>query len=316
MHKNIPKFDEKNTYYIYLDSSKSTKSTELYGPGPAMEYLILQRRYLIPIVKKFGGNVENICWDSFLAAFTDPISAIYAAHEIKDTYETNENFKQNYKSSKISLSGLAISQDKEICEEIGENQCENGEIVIHGSALIDLIKKNIHYYGFQIRNWENRQKVFDKEEFVLIERSKYSDVKEINNKIMLFISPKHLNKNELCAKTIINNKGFHLEVDDGLWFFDDKNHALQAAESIFKENDGKCKISINNTGKIMVHEGLKIISCYGINANCKLAEDVENERNSIRVFKSVYNDSPGDKYSLKSAEISGLKISFWDSEII
>ena len=308
--------NEENIYYIYLDSSKSTKSTELYGPGPAMEYIILIRRYLMPIVKKFGGNVEDVCWDSFLACFTDPINAIYAAEEIKDTYETNEDFQKNYKLSKISLSGLAISQDKEICEEVGENHCENGEIVIHGSALIDLISNNIHYYGFQLKSWENRQKVFDKEKFVLIERSKYSDVKELNNKIMLFISPKQLNKNELCAEIIINNNGYHLEVDDGLWFFDNKLQALQAAELIFRENIGNCRISINNTEKIMVQEGLKIVSCYGINANCKLAVDVENERNSIRVFKSVYNDSPGDKYSLKSAEISGLKISFWDSDKI
>ena len=33
----------------------------------------------------------------------------------------------------------------------------------------------------------------------------------------------------------MNNNGYHLELDDGLWLFYDKLQALQATELIFKE---------------------------------------------------------------------------------
>ena len=311
--KCLTPVENEKAIYIYLDSSKSTKSTQLFGPRPALEHLMLQRRHLMPIVKKFGGKVELIIWDSFLAAFPDPINAIYAAIEIKESYE-NEDFKKNFESSKISLSGLCISTDKLICEEIGENHVEDGQIVIHGSSLINLISKTLHFYGVEMKEWKCQHQDLHKDKFMSVERAKLDEIKELESKFVLFISPIELNKRSDCVKTLTANKGYRFNFDENIWCFDDKNNALTAAELIFKENSGKIRISINYAEKILFHENLKIISSYGINANCKMTEDIENNRNSIRVLTSVFDISPGPNYSLRTCQISGMEIMFWDTE--
>src|SRR5690348_3256682 len=107
--------------YLYLDSSKTTKSTEVYGPKPAVEYLILQKKYLMPIVRKYRGNVTYLVWDSFHAEFDDAVDAVNAAIEIREVYQTNDEFLEINRNAKIALAGLSISYDHQFNEELGEN---------------------------------------------------------------------------------------------------------------------------------------------------------------------------------------------------
>jgi len=156
--------------------------------------------------------------------------------------------------------------------------------------------------------------MYPKEKFVLIERCDLKGSKEYENKFVLFISPNELNKDPEMVNLLTLNKGYQEKIADLLWFFHDADQARIAAEEVFKKQNGQVKVAVNLADKIVVHEQLKIISSYGINSNCKLAEDIDEKNFSIRIFSTVFENAPSNNYVLKDGDISGDKIHYWDAQ--
>jgi len=301
-----------NEYYLYLDSSKTTKSTQELGPKPALEYIVLQRKYLVPIIKKFRGQVIDIEWDSLMAVFHDPYDAIFAGDEIKDVYNTNPEFLQIQKSAKIALSALSISQNTHICEEVGENVAENGDFVIHGERLIKSLGETIHLYGFEFGKFEVAK--FKEDKFALITKSGMKGVQSLDNKYILTYAPMSLGgdwTNEFFAK----HKGYkYAWLKNFLWIFDEKQNALNAAIELYDRFDGKITVSLNFGETSLVHENLQILSSFGVNLACKLAQDTGSDKTTIRITKTTFAECPKDGFSLKNTDLGGMKVDFWEFE--
>jgi hypothetical protein len=297
-------------YFLYLDSSKTTKSTQDYGPKPALEYLVIQRKHLMPIIKKYRGKVLSICWDSIMAVFNDPMDAVFAGEEIRECYNTNPDFLKCKEDSKIGLSGLAISSEMALCEELGENQVENGDFVIHGEKLINSIKSNLFLYGFELSDWHTDY--FGKDQkFSIIQRGTAKEVKEWKNKIVLCYS--HEEGKTEYEEIITKNKGYRPKwLSNFLWFFDDKADALNGAQQLYEKTGGKMTIAVHFGENSLVHENLQILSSYGINLACKLVEDVEKDSHSIRVTKAAFGDSPTKDFKDRKVEVGGVHVDYWE----
>jgi len=298
-------------YYLYLDSSRTTKSTQDYGPQPALEYLVMQRKHLMPIVKKFRGKVLSITWDSIMAVFNDPLDAVFAGEEIRECYYSHPDFLKCKEESKISLSGLAISQDHALCEELGENQVNDGDFVIHGERLIDSIKDNLFLYGFELDKWHTD--FFGKDEkFALIQRGKSSQVKSWTNKVIVTYSP-HEGKKSPHADIFTNHKGHRPKwLSEFIWFFDNKEDALNSAVQIYEKSGGKVRVAVHFGETSLIHENLQILSSFGVNLACKLVEDVDRDKFGIRVTKTVFENEPKKGFQFKTASVSGVDIEYWE----
>lgn len=299
-----------NKVYLYIDSNKTTKSTQLYGPRPALEYLVLQRKYLMPIVKKYNGVVHDICWDSFVASFDDPVSSIFAAEEMREVYRYNEEFLANREKSKIDIAAIALSKDKELCEELGENLIENGNIVIHGEELIESLVDRVWLYGFEFNCWTVKQ--FPKEKFVTVNRANENGSVELKNKVVLTFSP-------TCAaekafdKILKKYNTYRPDwLGKHLYIFDEKAQAYEAALDLYKFYEGSLTVALNHADEIVIHEKLRIVSSFGVNLVCKIAQDLDKDKPSLRITRSLFETAPSDKFTSRTATVSDVTINYWE----
>ena len=294
--------------FLYQDSTKTTLSTQKYGPKPAMEYLIAQRKYLIPIIKKYRGEVIKFVWDSFLVFFKSSIDAALAAIEIRELHNSNPEIIAICKESEIRLSGLALSYDPEICEEVGENQVEDCLIVAHGEDLIENLRKEMFNFGLDYETWTTVH--LPKESFIKIRRSTVADAKSLKNKTILVFSSKSVKESN--NDIVKSHSGFSYSfLPKFIWIFDNRESAFACSLKLYEANDKKMTIVIQKADDSLVHERLEIISSAGINKACKLLEDVEKDVAGIRISKESYEEAPRNDFNLLVAELSGLKIEYW-----
>lgn len=299
--------------YIFLDSSKTTKSTLVYGPEPAMKYLLTQRRLLMPIIRKFRGVVMDICWDSILAKFETPLDALFASVEIRDCYESHPDFKEIKDSVKIDLSGIGISKNKEVAEELGENHTEEGTVAIHGSDLIKKLKEVIYLYGFDFSAYNPSMKGHEEDMFVSVSRAGMEACRELKDKVILTVAPIDLTFDGKINKIASSHNAYRADWEEPwLWFFDTKQEAFKAAEDIFNAYEGKITVALSFGDRTLLHDNMKITSSYGVNSACKLAQDVASGKQyGIRVAVNVYKESPKEgAFELKDAECIGSK--YWE----
>jgi len=183
--------------YMYEDSSRTTSSTLKHGPKPAMEYIMLQRILLFPIIKKYRGTIIKSIWDSYLASFDDAISCILAAFEISDAYTKCPELIEIYKKSEIKLKSLCISCDCEVAEQVGENEMlPDHPIVVHGSNLAHSVEKDLSLYGITYEKWE-KSKTYPKENFYSLRRSTLKDVENLENIVVFCYSASNITQKNM-----------------------------------------------------------------------------------------------------------------------
>jgi len=135
-----------------------------------------------------------------------------------------------------------------------------------------------------------------------------------DNKYVLVYSP-HGDSDHISDEHFTKHKGYRPSwLRRHIWFYDDKQDALNNAIEFYEKMDKKKTLTIHFGEKSLIHDKLQILSSFGINLASKLAEDVDQDHTSIRITEAAFDKCPKEGFEKKNASISGNMFGYWEKK--